>query len=136
MPDTLLCLPEIQFVCISFAVRVFKEKPPLPPSNAQALVLDSLRVDYSYKQSVINLFKNVPFILLLLSYGILTGVYYSVSTLLNQMIIDYYEGQELNAGRIGLTLVLAGMLGSIISGFWVDRTKTYNVQCLNNKPCI
>eukprot|EP00062_Callorhinchus_milii_P019238 gi/632973558/ref/XP_007903212.1/ PREDICTED: feline leukemia virus subgroup C receptor-related protein 1-like [Callorhinchus milii] len=115
----------VSTVLFLLVIAVFKEKPPLPPSNAQALVLDSLRVDYSYKQSVINLFKNVPFILLLLSYGILTGVYYSVSTLLNQMIIDYYEGQELNAGRIGLTLVLAGMLGSIISGFWVDRTKTY-----------
>ncbi len=32
---------------------------------------------------------------------------------------------EENAGRIGLTLVLAGVLGSIIAGIWLDRTKLF-----------
>ncbi|XP_072906968.1 heme transporter FLVCR1 isoform X1 [Hemitrygon akajei] len=110
-------------------VAVFKDKPPLPPSQSQAVLLESPD-QYSYKQSIVNLFKSVPFVLLLLSYGILTGSYYSVGTLLNQMIIAHYEGQELNAGRIGLTLVVAGMVGSIISGFWVDRTKAYKKTTL------
>lgn len=35
------------------------------------------------------------------------------------------QNQELNAGRIGLTLVVAGMVGSIICGLWLDHTKTY-----------
>ncbi|XP_032881210.1 feline leukemia virus subgroup C receptor-related protein 1 isoform X1 [Amblyraja radiata] len=110
-------------------VAVFKDKPPLPPSQSQAVLLDNPD-EYSYKQSIINLFKNVPFVLLLLSYGILTGSYYSVGTLLNQMIIAHYQGQELNAGRIGLTLVVSGMVGSILSGFWVDRTKAYKQTTL------
>ncbi|XP_038667187.1 feline leukemia virus subgroup C receptor-related protein 1 isoform X2 [Scyliorhinus canicula] len=116
-------------VLFILVVAVFKEKPPLPPSQSQAVLLDTPD-DYSYKQSIINLFRNVPFVLLLLSYGILTGSYYSVGTLLNQMIITYYEGEELNAGRIGLTLVVSGMVGSIIAGFWVDRTKTYKQTTL------
>ncbi|KAJ1157475.1 hypothetical protein NDU88_010187 [Pleurodeles waltl] len=118
-------------------VLVFKEKPKVPPSQAQAVLQDSSPEDYSYKQSMKNLFKSVPFGLLLISYGIMTGSFYSLSTLLNQMIMFHYEGEEVNAGRIGLTLVLAGMVGSILCGFWLDYSKTYKqttlavyVECL------
>ncbi|KAM9613084.1 choline/ethanolamine transporter FLVCR1 isoform 2-T2 [Trichechus inunguis] len=107
-------------------IIAFKEKPQYPPSQAQAALQDSPPEDYSYKKSIRNLFKNVPFVLLLITYGIMTGAFYSVSTLLNQMILTHYEGEEVNAGRIGLTLVVAGMVGSIICGLWLDYTKTYN----------
>ncbi|XP_026551560.1 feline leukemia virus subgroup C receptor-related protein 1 isoform X2 [Pseudonaja textilis] len=108
---------------------VFKEKPKYPPSQSQA-VLDPSPKDHSYKQSIFNLFRNVPFILLLISYGIMTGAFYSVSTLLNQMILTDYAEEEINAGRIGLTLVVAGMVGSIICGLWLDHTKTYKQTTL------
>uniref|UniRef100_A0A8C0H9Z9 Major facilitator superfamily (MFS) profile domain-containing protein n=1 Tax=Chelonoidis abingdonii TaxID=106734 RepID=A0A8C0H9Z9_CHEAB len=62
--------------------------------------------------------------------GMMTGAFYSVSTLLNQMIVTHYPGEEVNAGRIGLTLVVAGMLGSIICGLWLDYTKTYKQTTL------
>ncbi|KAF7253334.1 Feline leukemia virus subgroup C receptor-related protein 1 [Varanus komodoensis] len=109
---------------------VFKEKPKYPPSQSQAVLVDVSPDDYSYKQSVINLFRNFPFVLLLISYGIMTGIFYSVSTLLNQMIVTHYVGEEVNAGRIGLTLVVAGMVGSIICGLWLDHTKTYKQTTL------
>lgn len=35
------------------------------------------------------------------------------------------QNQEVIAGRIGLTLVVAGMVGSIVCGLWLDYTKTY-----------
>ncbi|NXE47526.1 FLVC1 protein, partial [Casuarius casuarius] len=109
---------------------VFEEKPKYPPSHSQAVLQTVPPEDYSYKQSIINLFKNIPFVLLLISYGIMTGAFYSVSTLLNQMIVTHYEGEEVNAGRIGLTLVVAGMVGSIICGLWLDYTKTYKQTTL------
>ncbi|KAM6459664.1 choline/ethanolamine transporter FLVCR1 [Liasis olivaceus] len=109
---------------------VFKEKPKYPPSQSQVVLLDPSPKDHSYIQSILNLFRNVPFILLLISYGIMTGAFYSVSTLLNQMILAHYEGEEINAGRIGLTLVVAGMVGSIICGLWLDHTKTYKQTTL------
>ncbi|KAM6219478.1 choline/ethanolamine transporter FLVCR1 [Rhynchocyon petersi] len=111
-------------------VIAFKEKPPYPPSQAQAALQDYLPEKYSYKKSIRNLFKNIPFVLLLISYGIMTGAFYSISTLLNQMILTYYEGEEVNAGRIGLTLVVAGMVGSILCGLWLDYTKTYKQTTL------
>lgn len=112
------------------ALIVIKDRPPRPPSQAQAVLSDSLPEDYSYRQSIYNLIKNKAFVLLLISYGILTGAFYSVSTLLNQMIMNCYENQELNAGRIGLTLVVAGMVGSILCGLWLDHTKTYKMTTL------
>ncbi|KAK5852599.1 hypothetical protein PBY51_006451 [Eleginops maclovinus] len=111
-------------------VLVIKDRPLLPPSHAQAVLPDTPGEDYSYKQSIVNLMKNKAFVLLLVSYGIMTGSFYSVSTLLNQMIMACYEGQELNAGRIGLTLVVAGMVGSILCGLWLDHTKTYKMTTL------
>uniref|UniRef100_A0A3Q3N178 Choline/ethanolamine transporter FLVCR1 n=1 Tax=Mastacembelus armatus TaxID=205130 RepID=A0A3Q3N178_9TELE len=109
---------------------VIKDHPPLPPSQAQAVLTDSPPGDYSYTQSIFNLMKNKAFVLLLISYGIMTGSFYSVSTLLSQMIMACYEKQELNAGRIGLTLVVAGMVGSILCGLWLDHTKTYKMTTL------
>lgn len=120
----------VSTVLFIFTVIVIKDRPPLPPSQAQAVLPDSPPEDYSYKQSIINLIKNKAFVLLLVSYGIMTGSFYSVSTLLNQMIMACYENQELNAGRIGLTLVVAGMVGSILCGLWLDHTKTYKMTTL------
>ncbi|KAJ8355820.1 hypothetical protein SKAU_G00186140 [Synaphobranchus kaupii] len=120
----------VSTVLFVLTVAVIKDRPPLPPSQAQAVLPNGPSEDYSYKQSIINLFMNKPFILLLISYGIMTGSFYSVSTILNQMIMTYYEGEELNAGRIGLTLVVAGMVGSIICGLWLDHTKTYKMTTL------
>ncbi|XP_037305860.2 feline leukemia virus subgroup C receptor-related protein 1 isoform X2 [Pungitius pungitius] len=113
-------------------VIVIKDRPLLPPSHAQAVLPSSPAEDYSYKRSIVNLMRNKAFVLLLVSYGIMTGSFYSVSTLLNQMIMDCYkdQDQELNAGRIGLTLVVAGMVGSILCGVWLDHTKMYKMTTL------
>ncbi|KAG7260609.1 hypothetical protein CRUP_013221 [Coryphaenoides rupestris] len=84
---------------------VITDRPLLPPSHAQAVLPALPPQDYSYRRSIVNLFCNKAFVLLLVSYG--------------------QEDQELNAGRIGLTLVVAGIVGSIICGVWLDYTKTY-----------
>ncbi|NXC40021.1 FLVC2 protein, partial [Penelope pileata] len=111
-------------------VIVFKEKPPYPPSRAQALIQSRPTEEYSYVQSILRLLRNSNFVLLMVSYGLNTGCFYSLSTLLNRMVIYHYQGQEVNAGRIGLTIVLSGMAGALISGLWLDRTKTYKLTTL------
>ena len=40
----------------------------------------------AYIKSIICLFKDISFVLLLLSYGLNVGVYYAISTLLNPII--------------------------------------------------
>ncbi|XP_048046305.1 feline leukemia virus subgroup C receptor-related protein 2 isoform X1 [Megalobrama amblycephala] len=116
------------FVLVVF---VFQEKPKTPPSLAQVALRDMPMGQNSYMASISRLFRNKPFILLLISYGLNVGCFYAVSTLLNRMIIEHYPGEEVNAGRIGLTLVIAGVVGSLICGIWLDKTKTYKQTTLS-----
>ncbi|KAM6074705.1 choline/ethanolamine transporter FLVCR2 isoform 3-T3 [Chlamydotis macqueenii] len=106
-------------------IIVFKEKPLHPPSRAQALMQSRPTEEYSYVQSILRLLRNPSFLLLMVTYGLNTGCFYALSTLLNRMVIHHYPGEEVNAGRIGLTIILSGMAGALISGIWLDRTKTY-----------
>ncbi|KAG2457414.1 FLVC2 protein, partial [Polypterus senegalus] len=106
-------------------IIVFQEKPKVPPSHAQAAIEAIRENKYSYLQSILRLIKNRPFILLIITYGINTGSYYAVSTLLNKMVIAQYPDEEVNAGRIGLTIVVSGMAGSLICGICLDKTKMY-----------
>ncbi|KAJ8008659.1 hypothetical protein DPEC_G00080720 [Dallia pectoralis] len=111
-------------------ILVFQERPVFPPTQAQATARLVPIEQYSYTASILRLLRNKPFILLILTYGLNVGCFYAVGTLLNRMIIDHYPGEELNAGRIGLTIVISGMVGSLICGIWLDQTKTYKQTTL------
>ncbi|XP_007549350.1 PREDICTED: feline leukemia virus subgroup C receptor-related protein 2 isoform X1 [Poecilia mexicana] len=111
-------------------VIVFQERPEIPPTQSQAQTRISRSTDYSYMASIWRLLCNKAFMLLVIGYGLNVGSFYAISTLLNRMIIDRYPGEELNAGRIGLTIVIAGMAGSLICGLWLDKTKTYKQTTL------
>ncbi|XP_042244141.1 feline leukemia virus subgroup C receptor-related protein 2 isoform X1 [Thunnus albacares] len=111
-------------------VIVFQERPEIPPTQAQAQARSIPPDEYSYTASILRLLRNKPFMLLVVSYGLNVGCFYAVSTLLNRMIIEHYPGEEVNAGRIGLTIVIAGMVGSLICGIWLDKTKTYKQTTL------
>lgn len=50
-------------------VSVFKEKPPYPPSRAQALIQSQPSEEYSYVQSILRLLRNANFVLLMVTYG-------------------------------------------------------------------
>ncbi|CAB1330910.1 unnamed protein product [Coregonus sp. 'balchen'] len=117
-------------VIFILVVFVFQEKPEIPPTLAQAQARNIPPEEYSYMASILRLLRNLPFMLLVISYGLNVGCFYAVSTLLNRMIIEHYPGEEVNAGRIGLTIVIAGMVGSIICGIWLDKTKTYKQTTL------
>ncbi|GAA6213665.1 feline leukemia virus subgroup C receptor-related protein 2 isoform X3 [Lates japonicus] len=117
-------------VIFILVVIVFQERPEIPPTQAQAQARSIPPEEYSYTASILRLLRNKPFMLLVVSYGLNVGCFYAVSTLLNRMIIEHYPGEEVNAGRIGLTIVIAGMVGSLICGIWLDKTKTYKQTTL------
>ncbi|XP_017866728.1 PREDICTED: feline leukemia virus subgroup C receptor-related protein 2 [Drosophila arizonae] len=111
----------------------FQDKPPTPPSAAQEAAnrLEGMaEQQISFGQSLKNLLTNRNFIFLLLSYGINVGVFYAISTLLNPVVLKYYPGHEVDTGRIGLSIVLAGMLGSVVSGIVLDKTHKFKETTL------
>lgn len=75
-----------------------------------------------------DLLTDLNFVLLMTSYGLNVGVFYAISTVLNQMISP---GWPANAntlvGRLGLLMIIAGMFGSVISGFILDKTRRYRL---------
>ncbi|XP_020296330.1 feline leukemia virus subgroup C receptor-related protein 2 [Pseudomyrmex gracilis] len=113
----------------------FKSAPPLPPSPAQAVQRENTQNDETFSDSIKKLFTNVGYLLLLLSYGINVGIFYAISTLLNQIILEYFSGHEQDAGRIGLTIVCAGMLGSVVCGIVLDKTHKFKETTLGVYIC-
>ncbi|XP_076234624.1 choline/ethanolamine transporter flvcr2a isoform X2 [Calliopsis andreniformis] len=107
----------------------FKAEPPLPPSPAQAVQREAEDTE-NFFQSVKKLMTNVGYLLLLLSYGINVGIFYAISTLLNNIVLQYFPGHEKDAGRIGLTIVCAGMLGSVLCGIVLDKTHKFKETTL------
>nr|XP_023015485.1 uncharacterized MFS-type transporter C09D4.1-like [Leptinotarsa decemlineata]XP_023015486.1 uncharacterized MFS-type transporter C09D4.1-like [Leptinotarsa decemlineata] len=107
----------------------FENAPPTPPSHAAAQQIASGdTVDFSV--SLKNLIQNRSYVLLLIAYGIITGVFYAISTLLNQIILYYHPGANEDAGRIGLAIILAGMLGSVCCGVVLDKYRKFKETIL------
>lgn len=46
------------------------------------------------------------------------------------------QGEEANAGRIGLTFILSGVVASLLCGIWLDRTKTFKWDRFSAKIAI
>ncbi|XP_052087273.1 feline leukemia virus subgroup C receptor-related protein 2-like [Mytilus californianus] len=103
---------------------IFKKEPPQPPSRAQLLAVRNAASQH-YGKSLLRLLKNRGFLLLVLTYGINTGAYYAIATLVNPVVLNYFPGHQKEAGEIGLTVVIAGIVGAILAGVWLDKTKTF-----------
>ncbi|CAF3739191.1 unnamed protein product [Rotaria socialis] len=120
----------VAFVCIAcfFAmIIVFRRFPPTPPSKAQELALQN--TEQNYGQTLKRLLFNRWFLLLLLSYGLNTGTFYSISTLLNPIYMWYFDKKTAQAsqyaGTIGMLLVIGGIFGSLLGGYILDKSKAY-----------
>lgn len=74
-----------------------------------------------------ELFGDANFLLLMASYGLNVGVFYALSTVLNQMIFPLWPNESTLVGRLGLLMIIAGMFGSVVSGFILDRTRRYRL---------
>ncbi|CAG9824973.1 unnamed protein product [Phaedon cochleariae] len=107
-------------VILILVILFFKNNPPTPPSHAVAQQ-EATETSVDFVTSLKNLATNRSYVLLLCAYGINTGVFYAISTLLNQIILHYYPAASEDAGRIGLAIVVAGMIGSVCCGIVLDK---------------
>lgn len=73
---------KLNFNCM----KVFKSAPPTPPSGAQETSKQPNPLESSpFLHSIKRLVTNMNYVLLLISYGMNVGVFYAISTLLNQV---------------------------------------------------
>ncbi len=72
------------------------------------------------------LLTNLNYVLILISFGILGGSYYSMSLHLNQTIAEYYTDDTGNhRGFLNLLFITSGILGALMSGLILDYTKSF-----------
>uniref|UniRef100_F6YSI6 Major facilitator superfamily (MFS) profile domain-containing protein n=2 Tax=Ciona intestinalis TaxID=7719 RepID=F6YSI6_CIOIN len=124
--------------CCLAALLIFafmKDGPPLPPSRARWLVINTKLSSTSdtfsnYKRSLRVLIRNMPFLITFFCYGIITGVYYALGSLLNMIIGEMHEAAGQEIGQIGLTMVVTGLGGSVLCGIFLDKTKLYKPTTL------
>lgn len=113
---------------VSIAVLVyFQKEPPLPPSNAQA-ILRHQKEEFDTRlffSSISNLFHNKGFLIHMVAYSINIAVFSAVGTLLNQFILQYFEGAYEYAGWMGFVMVVSGMAGTMFFGVLLDKTHKY-----------
>jgi FLVCR family feline leukemia virus subgroup C receptor-related protein len=97
----------------------FPARPPLKPfaNNGDE--------KHDFLNSLKKLFHNRSFNFHAVAYGINIAVFVSISTLLNQFMLFYFPKSEEDAGRIGLLMVILGMIGAIAFGYILDKTHKY-----------
>ena len=80
----------------------------------------------AYFKSILNLFKDIPFLLLVLSYGLNVGVYYAISTLLNPIIKPTFydpiddKGHSVSSASILQTLNVSRVFRTIFIRNWMN----------------
>ncbi|XP_057667825.1 uncharacterized MFS-type transporter C09D4.1-like isoform X1 [Diorhabda carinulata] len=113
---------------VTIAVIIyFPKEPPLPPSNAQAK-LRRQKEEFDTRlffTSIVKLFRNKGFVIHMVAYSINIAVFSAVGTLLNQFILQFFEGANEDAGWMGFVMVVSGMVGSIFFGVLLDKTHKY-----------
>lgn len=137
VPLTILC------GTMTLSALIFiKDQPEKPPSIAQLEIRNQTlkynedknmnkKTDFElFRNSLSNLMRNFNFDLILITYGINTGTYYAIGTLLNQIVSYYHQNENEKIGFIGLILVLSGLLGAVIGGIILDQTKAYKATTL------
>jgi FLVCR family feline leukemia virus subgroup C receptor-related protein len=111
-------------VCL-LLLCLFDKQPPTAPSAAQSSEARGEASTSDHIDTLRKLFGNRDFNLLFLSYGINVGVFYALSTLLEQMLNSRFPNSSTEAGQMGLLLTVSGMFGSVSCGLFLDRTHRY-----------
>ncbi|WKX91227.1 hypothetical protein Q1695_009786 [Nippostrongylus brasiliensis] len=111
-------------------VCFFSARPRSPPSMAQIASQEEKALGSNFWQSLVQLMTSRDFVLLFITYGINTGVFYAVSTLLAQMVLPFYPTESVAIGQIGVVMVVAGMIGSVVGGILLDKFKKFKLTTI------
>ncbi|CAI5438366.1 unnamed protein product [Caenorhabditis angaria] len=117
-------------IILALVLCFFTARPSIPPSFAQLTALEEKTFDNNFLGTLKKLMTSRDFLLLFITYGINTGVFYAISTLLSQMVLSVYPNESVAVGQIGLLIVVAGMFGSVVGGFLLDKFKKFKLTTI------
>ncbi|CAL2029087.1 unnamed protein product [Caenorhabditis brenneri] len=117
-------------IILALVICFFTARPPVPPSLAQVNALEEKTFDNNFWGTLRKLMTSRDFVILFITYGINTGVFYAISTLLSQMVLSVYPNETVAVGQVGLVIVVAGMAGSVVGGFILDKFKKFKLTTI------
>ena len=97
---------------------LFRDKPPTAPSMVAGIK------KFSYMQSLKSLFGNWNYLCFIISTGFLWGAYNTLATII-QPIFQPFNFTASDTGNFGALTLIFGLIGSIVFGLYVDKTKRY-----------
>jgi MFS family permease len=80
----------------------------------------------TFGQSLRELFSNWNFLIIMVSFGIMCGLASTVTSLLTQIVNPYGVGVDA-AGYLGAAFIVAGLVGAIITGVFIDKTGRHKI---------
>jgi len=127
-------LATITLIIFLLITLLFENGPKVPPTESQAKA-SLAQKEFNHFDSIKHLITNKNTNFLITSYGINVGVFYALSTILNQLIASSFPTQTAKAGDIGAILTISGTFGSFFCGlifctytliilFWLISLKT------------
>uniref|UniRef100_A0A182MYU5 Major facilitator superfamily (MFS) profile domain-containing protein n=1 Tax=Anopheles dirus TaxID=7168 RepID=A0A182MYU5_9DIPT len=126
----LMGIAGISTMIACMVIAVFKSEPPFAPSHIQALQRTMKPRRKDYWPSVARLLKDENYLILVIAYGINVGLFNAFSTLLNQIVLNYFPDSASDAGRIGLALIVLGLIGSMVFGYLLDTSHKYKATAV------
>ncbi|CAO3574074.1 unnamed protein product [Mortierella alpina] len=114
------------------SVAWMSEAPPLPPSPSAAEFARRATPE-PFWLSLKKVILNGQFRLLLLAFATFVGCFNTLATLMVE-ISSPYEYTAKEAGYFGAAIILAGLVGAVISGPVTDRFRCYKLLCKTLVP--
>ena len=74
-----------------------------------------------FRQSVWLLFTNIHFVIIWSTFGVMCGLFSTVTSLLAQILLPYGISED-DAGLAAVALIVAGIVGAVSSGIFIDKT--------------
>ena len=100
-----------------------KEKPDKPPSAVAEVQYEAL----DCKQSLAVLRANRDFLLLLIAYALPYGSFLAIGALMSN-VFDPFGFEPSEIAFVLLALLLTGVIGAVVTGAFLDKTKLYKVS--------
>ncbi|XP_074028613.1 choline/ethanolamine transporter flvcr2a isoform X3 [Leptinotarsa decemlineata] len=104
----------------------FRAKPTLPPSPSQLQLLTQSEDKPSFFQNCKSLFRNKDYLLVLVIFGVVNGLWNSFGILVNSLYTNYFPNGGTDIGIITLmSIISGGCIGSVVFGYVLDKTHEF-----------
>ncbi|RWS02951.1 Feline leukemia virus subgroup C receptor-related protein 2-like protein [Dinothrombium tinctorium] len=119
-------------IILLFSILIFFDSEPKTPPSMEQQIASHERESLSFRSTIIALFKNPNYILLVISSGCIIGIFNALFSLLNQMISSKFAHSTSSIGVIGAMYTFSGCISSSFLGWIADKFPLKLMYALNN----